>query len=214
MDNQKSSMLENVDCVTIGGNVYTLDNVMGRLENMRKRYFDLPLNAKPIVSESRFSRNADQLSAAEKEILDNAPYEFDESVGERRFRTEFDYYSALIRAAEDNADQIFQLKRMVVARLHIIQARYGDLYDMCLHDYGSQTMGKNANDRTSWFHMKYPALFEIERAYSDFLEEVDIELQRWEQFSASASRQLTATETSYKATGRLFDRRSGRYDVE
>ena len=207
------NMIENVDCVTINGNVLTVAHVNGMLNEVRRKYFDLDLVATPVVSVSRYARNAEELTETQKELLDNSPFEFDDSVGERRFRTEFDYYAALIRAAEDNADQIYQLKRKMTARVHVLTARYADLYDMCLHDYGSKTMGSNDKEREAWFHMKYPALFEIARTYENFLEEIEIELKRWEQFSSAASRQLTATETSYKATGRLFDRHSGRYAI-
>ena len=207
------NMIENVDCVTINGNVLTVAHVNGMLNEVRRKYFDLDLVATPVVSVSRYAHNAEEVTGTQKELLDNSPFEFDDSVGERRFRTEFDYYAALIRAAEDNADQIYQLKRKMTARVHVLTARYADLYDMCLHDYGSKTMGSNDKEREAWFHMKYPALFEIARTYENFLEEIEIELKRWEQFSSAASRQLTATETSYKATGRLFDRHSGRYAI-
>lgn len=208
---EERDLIENVECVTIKGTRLTPNHVEGKISELRKRYFDLPLYAAPVVSESKYSRHASQLTEAEKEILDNAPYDFDMSTGEKRFRTEFDYFSALIRASEDNASQVAQLKRKMTYTWHAIRARYADVYDMCLHDYGSKTMGANQQERTSWFHSKYPALFEIERAYSDFLDEIEIELERWDNFSAGASRQLTATEASYKATGRMYDRKPGKY---
>lgn len=214
MEIDSTPMTENVDCVTINGTPYTPANIKGSFDISRDRYFDLPLEAKPVVSESRRVRNPDRLSSEQREYLDSAPYDFDNSSTERRFRTEFDYYAALIRAAEDNADQLFQLKRRVTARSHIITARYREMFDMCVDKYGSKTMGTNQNDRKSWFHMKYPALAEISDLYTDFLEEINIELDRWQQFAAAASRGLTATEMSYRATGRLYDRHSGKYENE
>ena len=209
-----NDMVENVDCVTIDGSVYTPDRVAGYIKTWREKYFDLPLTAVPIVSISKYHRHADVLTENEKETLDHAFYDLESPASEHRFRTEFDFFAALIRASEDNANQVYQLKRKITMMYHRVHARYGDLFDMCQHDYGSKTMGGNKEERQSWFHMKYPALFEIDRAYEDFLEEIDIELERWDHFSAAASRQLTSTENSYKATGRLYDRKPGKYVID
>ena len=208
---EREYLVENKECVTVGDTVYTPASLEGHFRTARKKAFDLPITAVPIVSESQKWRKPERLTPEQKEQLDRSPYQFDDSIGEVRFKTEFDYYQALLRAVRDNSDIVYQLKRRITAQYHIVRARYNELFDQCYEEYGKDIMGKSEAERKSWFHMRYPALYEIETMFHDFLVEIDIELDRWEQFSASTSRGLTAVESSYKATGRLFNQHSAQY---
>lgn len=206
-----ATRIENVDYVLMKGQEMTPDNVRGRLERYRKQYFDRPLVAKPIVRESERVIRPERLTDTERDALDNSNYDLDRgAVGDRRFMTEFDYYGALIRATEDNADAVFQLKRRIYQTYAVVHSTYGQVFNFCLTEFGSE-MGKNAQDRQAWFQDRYPALYEIDELYDSFLDEIEIELDRWKEFSKSASRMLTTAELSYQATGRLFNHKSGKY---
>lgn len=217
--NQHSSgySRQNIDYVLVSGQKLTVDNIIGKINASRERYFDLELTAAPIIPVTRMMdpRRVARMTETEKIQYDTSDYSF---VGgadsDKRFATEFDYYAALIRAAEDNADQVSMLKRRTIAEYHVIQAEYSRVYDRCLLDNGRKEMGSNTDERRAWFHMNYPALYEAESLYSDFIEEIDVELVRWQDFGKAASRGLSAVELSYKATGKLFTNRSGKYYVE
>lgn len=210
---QSEYLIENIDCVTINGIQLTPSGAVHRIQEARKNHFDLQLVASPIVRESERVRRSESLTDAQREQLDYAPYELTNGVaGEKRFRNEFDYYAALIRATEDNADQVFKLKRDTMRVSNLIHQRFSKAYDEALINYGRKEMGSNDAERKAWFRLKYPALNDIMIAYDDFLDEIDVELERWQDFSKAASRMLSATEMSYRSTGRMLDRRSGKYD--
>lgn len=203
--------IENVDYVLVNGQKMTPDNVRGRLARYRNEYFDRDLVAKPIVRESDRVIHPEKLTDTERYQLDNSNYDLKRgAAGDRRFMTEFDYYGALIRATEDNADAVFQLKRRIYATYAVVHSLYGQIFNLCLTTK-SAVMGKNAADRAAWFQEHYPALYMIDELYDNFLDEIEIELERWREFSKSASRMLTTAELSYQATGRLFNHRRGQY---
>lgn len=206
---------ENIDYVYIKGTRYTPDKIRGVFEQQRKEYFDLELLAAPIVPLSNKMRNADKMTANEKMSIDNSYYSFEGgSESDKRFMTEFDYYAALIRAAEDNADKVAVLKRRITAAYNVIEAERSRVYNRCLTEEGRKEMGTNSDERKAWFHTHYPALVEIRNLYSDFIDEIEIELTRWQDFSKAASRSLSATELSYQATGRLYTNKAGKYFFE
>lgn len=205
-------LVENIECVTINGKVLTPAIVERRLEEQRKLHFDLQLIATPIVSEAARARDRKHLTQEQCEALDYSPYNLsDDIVSERRFKNEFDYYAALLRATEDNADQVSRLKRNTVKIHTLVRQRYNEVYDDEMISTGRKNMGSNDAERSAWFREKYPALSKIYELYDGFLDEVQIELERWQDFSKAASRMLSATELSYRASGRLFDRGSGKY---
>lgn len=205
------SEIENVDYVLMNGQQMTPNNVRGRLDTYRKQYFDRPLVAAPIIRESERVIHPERLTETEKYQLDNSNYDLKRgAAGDKRFMTEFDYYGALLRAVEDNADAVFQLKRRIYRTYAAVHSLYGQIFNFCLSEYGS-SMGKNQPERVSWFQEKYPALYQIDELYDSFLDEIDIELDRWKEFSKSASRMLSSAELSYQATGRLFNHRRGQY---
>lgn len=203
--------LENVDYVDVNGQKMTPDNVRGRLARYRTEYFDRDLVAKPIVRESERMLHPERLTETERYQLDNSNYDLKRgAAGDKRFMTEFDYYGALIRATEDNADAIFQLKRRIYATYAVVHSIYTQTFNLCLTTK-SDAMGRSAADKTAWFQEHYPALYKIDELYDTFLDEIEIELERWREFSKSASRMLTTAELSYQATGRLFNHKRGQY---
>lgn len=206
--------VENVDYVTVNGHHLTPDNVVGSISALRGEYFDLPLSALPIIRESdRLIRpERERLTDTEREMLDNSMYDLSRGqVGDRRFHTEFEYYSALLRATEDNADKVAVLKRRMYATYAAVHSIYNQVFNFCLMKYGKKGMGNSDVERKAWFQENYPALFRIDELYDNFLEEVDIELERWRDFAKAASRQLTSTELSYHASGKLNTNRRGEY---
>lgn len=206
------SGIENVDYVLMNGQQMTPDNVRGRLDNYRRQYFDRPLVAAPIVRESERVIHPERLTDTERYQLDNANYDLKRgAAGDKRFMTEFDYYGALLRAVEDNADAVFTLKRRIYKTYAAIHSLYNQIFNFCLSTHGSSEMGRNQQDRTAWFQEKYPALYAIDDLYDSFLDEIEIELERWKEFSKTASRMLSSSELSYQATGRLFNHRRGQY---
>lgn len=207
-----SDGVENVDYVIINGHRLTPANVEGSIAELRKKNFDLPLVALPIVRESARVIRPEDLTESEREALDNMVYDLSRGqVGDRRFHTEFDYYSALIRATEDNADKVSILKRKVYATYAAVHAKYGKVYNYCIMEHGQKHMGANAEERKAWFQDKYPALCEIDEMYDNFFDEVTIELERWQDFAKSASRGLSSTELSYQASGKLYTHKRGNY---
>lgn len=211
-DDFNNDGIENYDYVIINGHKLTPANVEGSIAELRRKNFDLPLVALPIVRESDRVIRPEDLTATEREALNNMVYDLSRGqVGDRRFHTEFDYYSALIRATEDNADKVARLKRKVSATFFAVNAQYGKLYNYCIMEYGLKVMGSNAEERKAWFQDKYPALVEINEMYDNFLDEVNIELERWQDFAKSASRALSSTELSYQASGKLYTHKRGNY---
>lgn len=206
-----SNAIENVDYVVVNGVRMTPDNVRGRFQDYRKKNFDLPLVAAPIVRESERAINAGKLTETQRYQLDHSNYDLSRgAVGDSRFLTEFDYYAALIRAAEDNAFAVSRLKRNIHATYTVVHALYGKVYSFCLLDRGKE-MGSNSESRRAWFQANYPALYAIDSLYSDFIDEIDIELDRWQEYARGASRMLSAAEMSYSATGRFYNHRRGSY---
>lgn len=204
--------VENKDYVSLNGLQLTPDNVRGRFIEYRETYFDRPLVAKPIVRESERVIHPERLTDTERYQLDHSDYDLENgAVGDSRFRTEFDYYGALIRAAEDNADAVFQLKRNIYATYAAVHATYNQTYNFCMTTHKAD-MGANAAAREAWFQEHYPALCTVDGLYSSFLDEIEIELDRWREFSKSASRMLTTAELSYQATGRLYTHKRGHYE--
>lgn len=205
------SDIENVDYVLVNGQKMTPDNVRGRLDTYRRQYFDRDIVAAPIVRESERVLHPERLTETERYQLDNANYDLKRgAAGDKRFMTEFDYYGALLRAVEDNADAVFTLKRRIYRTYAAVHSLYGQIFNFCLTTHGAD-MGRNQQDRTAWFQEKYPALCQVDELYDTFLDEIEIELDRWKEFSKSASRMLSSAELSYQATGRLFNHRSGQY---
>lgn len=204
--------VENVDYVVINGRRLTPSHVEGSIAELRRKNFDLELVALPIVRESDRVIRPEDLTETERERLNNMVYDLSRGqVGDRRFHTEFDFYSALIRATEDNADKVAVLKRKVYAAYAAVNAKYGKLYNYCIVEHGLKEMGSNTEERHAWFQDKYPALAEINTMYDDFLGEVTIELERWQDFAKSASRGLSSTELSYQASGKLYNHKRGSY---
>lgn len=208
---------EYIDYIFLDGIKQTPDRVTGSIRLSRDKYFDLELVALPIISESSRLLRPERERMTQEELyqLDNSPYILTHgSAGERRFLTEFDYYSALIRACEDNADQVFHLKREITRRYHMVEMEYWKQYDRCLSKYGKEVMGRSESERNAWFHQRYPALYEIHMLYEQFLEEIDCELERWQSFARSASRQLSSTELGYQSSGKLYTNKRGKYAIE
>ena len=198
-------MISNVDYVEIRGSVYTPEKLEGYIDTRRSDYFDRPLIATPIVSESARDIRADKLTETQRYALDTSPYEFNDTIGEKRFKTEFDYYSALMRAIQSNLDSIYLLKRSTAAQLRYVEATYAELYDDMLctnHD-----MGRNDKERRAAFRRRYPALVKCRQLLSDFYEEITIEEERLASFNQSASRLITSTESSYAAQGKMWNLR-------
>lgn len=203
---------ELVDYILVDGTPETPMNVRGKLELTRNKFFDLEVHALPIIAQSHTMLGANNMSEQDKHYIDYAELDLQNPNTEKRFRTEFDFYAALIRAAEDNADLVATQKRKITRHYHTVNALYNEIFYQSLNKYGSKTMGSNKEERIAWMETTYPALAKIKQLYDDFLEEVDIELERWKQYISAASRGLTAVEDSYKATGRFYDVRSGKYD--
>ena len=198
-------MISNVDYVEIRGSVYTPEKLEGYIDTRRSDYFDRPLIATPIVSEADRDIRADKLTETQRYALDTSPYEFNDTIGEKRFKTEFDYYSALMRAIQSNLDSIYLLKRSTAAQLRYVEATYAELYDDMLctnHD-----MGRNDKERRAAFRRRYPALVKCRQLLSDFYEEITIEEERLASFNQSASRLITSTESSYAAQGKMWNLR-------
>lgn len=216
-DLQNLDGTEYYDYIILDGTKLTPNRVKGSIEATRKKFFDLEITAVPIISESQRLMRAQKLSLSEEEIyqLDNSPYILTRGAsGEKRFLTEFDYYSALIRAGEDNANTVARLKRTIIYRYSQVKQMYWTVYDNSFHIYGKEQMGKSEAERRAWFHHKYVALYDIKTMYEDFLDEIDIELERWESFVKAASRQLSSTEMSYQATGRFYNHKAGKYIID
>ena len=203
-----------VDYIVIDHEKVTPDQLDGRFTALRKDYFEREFIAAPIIPPSRnmSERELNRMSATERYQRDMSDYSFEGGRNaDNRFLTEFDYYAALIRAAEDNADAVYTLKRNITRLSHIVDAQYSDIYNRCLSEEGRTNMGSNAEERRAWFNVTYPALTKIKMMYDDFIEEIDIELQRLDAFSKAASRSLSALELGYQATGRLYNNKSGKY---
>lgn len=212
--NSIDEQVEYVDFIYIDGSKITPERLAGSIKNRREIYFNLDLIATPIVAESKKVIRPERYTADELRQMDTAPYTLKGGVSaEKRFRTEFDYYAALIRACEDNADKIAILKRQIVQTYNLVHAMYVTQFDTCLNTYGKQVMGNSDAERHAWFHGRYPALFNIDTMLEGFLDEVDIELERWGQFAKAASRGLSATELSYHASGKLYTNKAGKYDA-
>lgn len=214
MDNEQANFIENVDCVTINGISITPAKAQSWVDEQRKKFFDLPLIATPIVAESKNVLHPEKLSAEKAYQLDTAPYILTGGVsGEERFHNEFDYLSALIRAVQDNADQLSKLKRRTIKAANTLRVRYNQCYNAAIVEVGLKTMGQNETVRNAWFNNRYPGLCQVCAIYDGFLEEINTELERWRDFGKSASRELTSQENSYRASGKMYDMRSGKYDA-
>ena len=198
--------IENKDFIYVGDSMLTVGLVEARFEEYRRQYFDQPLESAPVVEESKRGLRPENRTLEEQEYLDYAPYDFEDPVHEKRFQNEFDFHSALLRATAANTDRLFKLKRQISHDYYSVRAQYTELFASEYVKYG-KSMGGNDNTRQSWFLNRYPALAEINRLYEDFLSEVQIEIDRLQQFSASTSRALAATENSYRARGLLFDKK-------
>lgn len=198
-------MISNVDYVEIKGATYTPEKLEGYIETRRKDYFDRPFIATPIVSEADRDIRANKLTETQRYALDTSPYEFDDTIGEKRFKTEFDYYSALMRAIQSNLDSVYLLKRGTVAQLRYLEATYAELYDDMLSN--NPNMWRNDKERRAAFRKHYPALVKCCQLLEDFFEEIVIEEQRLASFNQSASRLITSTESSYAAQGKMWNLR-------
>lgn len=196
----------NYDYVEIYGDMYTPASLEGWITVQRDDVFDQPMLARPVVSEADRSIRPERLTATERESMDYSYYQFDDSVGERRFKTEFDYYTALMRAVQANVDRVLVLKRKTAAMLRYVSSEYTQLYDEARMRYGAD-MGKNDGDRRAWFRREYPALVKCRDILEGFLDEIGIEEDRLKQFSQSTSRMITSTESSFAAQGKLWNLR-------
>lgn len=201
------SGIENKDWIYQNYDRLTPEMVESRFEQYRSEFFDQPLTAYPVVPESAKQLRPEYLSDTQLEALDRAPYDFENAIDEPRFANEFDFYAALLRAVQQNTDRLFRLRRQITQEYYAVHGKYNDVFGWCMRKYGKQGMGSNAEDRKSWFLKEYPALARIDFLYEGFIDEIEIETDRCQQFGSSASRALSATESSYRSRGLLFDRK-------
>lgn len=198
------------DYVTINDtNLYMIKPslVAARFEQFRNEYFDQELEATPIVSAVNDQLRPERYSATEQEQLNYAPYDFENSVDEPRFKNDFDFYAGTLRAVQINANRVGQLRRLITQEYYVVHAQYTHLYSECVLKYGSKALGSNTEERKAWFRSRYRALADIDELYSNFLDEIEIETERLQTFGSYSSRALSATEASYRAQGKLFDKR-------
>lgn len=186
--------IENRDyVVTQRGARLTPDQLSGRLDSYREKYFDMPLHSTPHHSEADRALKRPE-SESERYELDHAPYLLDDPIEDRRIRTDFEWYEECLLAVRSNISTVLTLKRRVKQASDAFTRRRDDQFAMSVETYGAD-MGRNDRMRDVWFRNRFKALVEICEMYQSFLDEIDIELYKMEGQEKDYSRALSALET-------------------
>lgn len=192
------------DYIVLNGRTVTPEQIAQQLELFRKQYFNLPLEAAPIVRESDQALDTRNMSYNEQQQLDYAYYNLENPLEDIRIRNKFQYFEHLMAALTSNISTLLNGKRIMTQRKNEVDAIYNSRYAEEIRSY-NKSMGNTDKSRAMFMRVKYPALCEIRDLYYGIVEECDIERDRLDAYQTLASRRLSAEEDSTKLSGGFWD---------
>lgn len=186
-----------VDFIPTKTGALTLSQVEGMFEVYREKYFDLPLRQAPIISESERYEAVATLSDAEKQNMDNAYYNLEDPILDKRMKGKYEIYENTLLAVRSNVSTVLTGKRKITEASNEINRLYDRVFAVALSEHG-KAMGNSEQARKAWMRNRFPALANIKDAYNDFLDEFDIEVERLELFMQATSRALASYQDDAK----------------